>query len=78
MPATYFPMGTLVRVTSSRHGLQGNIGRIYGQCRGSDLYNIWADRGMWHGKPLHWSDGSTRAQDFNLFPSEFEIVFEEG
>lgn len=72
------PMGTLIRVTSGTHGLLGNVGRIYGRCRGSDLYNIWSERGLWWGKPTTWHDGRTRPLDFNLFPSEFEIVFEEG
>jgi len=78
MQTIHFPMGTLIRITDASHGLLGNVGRIYGQCRGTDLYNIACPRGLWWGKPMTWSDGSVRGHDVNLFPHEFEVVFEEG
>jgi hypothetical protein len=62
------PMGTTVRITAK--GYVGSVGRIYGRCSGSSLYNVECEKSasIWYGKP------ASRGLDLNMYPGEFEII----
>lgn len=62
----YLPMGTTVRLTRE-NGWTGNVGRIFGRCNGSQLYNVEIETPTYYGK-------STHRATLNLYPCEFEVV----
>jgi hypothetical protein len=64
----YLPMGTTVRV-QGRSGYAGNVGRIFGRCNGTRLYNVEIEAPTYYGKP-HPRD----RVDINLYAGEFEVL----